>query len=214
MVALTLFAALQGCVAMSQYEKVQKENARLHERVEKLDARIDRQVQQIKDLKADLAPLIERGVVTLEVVDGRVTLGLKADVLFASGSADLSPDGKQAIAQLTRALKQRGSDQDFQVEGHTDGEPIHTAQYPDNWYLGAARAITVAQYMVDQGFPRDQVSAATFADTRPVVNREEAARNRRIEIVLVPDMGDMPGVKRMVEAGAGERQSTKKKVKK
>lgn len=212
MVAFVL-AALQGCVAMSQYEKVEKENQHLHERIDRLDARIERQVKEIKELREDLKPLIDRGVVTLEVVDGRVVVGMRSDVLFPSGSADLSEEGKQTVAQLARVLTRRVGDSDFQVEGHTDNEPIATSQFPNNWYLGAARGITVAEYMVSQGFPKDRISAATFADTSPVAtNGNEAGRaqNRRIEVVLVPDLSDMPGAKRLMEAGAPGRSKRKK----
>ncbi len=92
---LPLLAALllPGCVAMSQYEKVQKENRHLHERVDRMEAKIDAQVAELKDLIKDLKPLIERKVLQVDVIDGRVTIGLQSDVLFASGSATLSADG-------------------------------------------------------------------------------------------------------------------------
>lgn len=180
-----------GCVAKSQYLKLEAENDRLRDRVERLDARLDRQQAQAKELMADLKPLIDRGVLKVEVAKGRVTIAVASDVLFASGSAELTESARRDVAEVARVLARRASEYHFQVEGHTDSEPIRTAAFPDNWYLGAARAIAVAQQMITSGFPRDHLSAASFADTRPVApNSSEAGRrqNRRIEIVLLPDL--------------------------
>ncbi|MDP2315833.1 MAG: flagellar motor protein MotB [Pseudomonadota bacterium] len=190
-----------GCVSKAQYVKVQNENERLHERVEKLDARAEAQLKAFKELLADFKPLIDRGLLKVEVVDGRITLGVASDVLFASGSSELSPAGKKDLADITRLLAKRVGDRDFQVEGHTDNEPINTAQYPTNWHLGAARAIAVTQHMIANGFPEDHVSAATFADNSPVSSNGSASgrtQNRRIEIVLLPELSDLPGYKRLM----------------
>jgi chemotaxis protein MotB len=206
--SLVLLAGLlgSGCVSMSQYTKLQEENQQLKNRVERLDAVAEAQLKAYRELMADFKPLIDRGVLKLEVVDGRITLGLASDVLFASGSADLSPGGRESISEITRILASRAKDRDFQVEGHTDSQPINTAQFPTNWHLGAARAITVVQQMVTQGFPEDRISAASFADNSPVAPNNSAAgqaQNRRIEIVLLPDMSDMPGYKRLMNEQKG-----------
>lgn len=185
---LTLSA---GCVAKSQYLELQAENDRLQQRVDRLDARLERQQAQAKELMEDLKPLIDRGVLKVEVVKGRVSIAVASDVLFASGSAELTESARRDVAEVSRALSRRAAEHHFQVEGHTDSEPIRTAQFPNNWYLGAARAIAVAEQMIASGFPRDHLSAASFADTQPVgSNSSESGRrlNRRIEIVLLPDL--------------------------
>ena len=87
-------------------------------------------------------------------------------------------------------------DRRFQVEGHTDNVPIKTAQYPSNWELASARAIAVTKALVDASLPADRVSAASYADYRPVSSNdtpEGRAANRRIEIVVVPDLSTLPG---------------------
>jgi chemotaxis protein MotB len=202
--SLLLFS-LSACVSSQQY-------LRLQQRVEKMDARIDKMVAEIRELKADLQPLIDRKILTVEVVDGRVTLGMRSDVLFASGSAQLSETGKANIAELTRALSRRANDHDFQVEGHTDSEDIHTEQFPDNWHLGAARALNVAAFMRQAGFPEEHLSASTFADTQPAASNntpEGRAQNRRIEIVVLPDLSDLPGYKRIMEENKGRARGRK-----
>lgn len=198
---LSLLTLASGCVSTSQYLKVQKENERLHERIEKMDARAEAQLHALKDLLADFKPLIDRGLLKVEVVDGRITLGVAADVLFASGSAELSRGGRENIIEITRILTKKVGDRDFQVEGHTDNEPINTPQFPNNWHLGADRAIAVTQLMIANGFPEDQISAASFGDNNPVAangSNGGKAQNRRIEIVVLPDLADLPGYKRLM----------------
>lgn len=193
---------LVGCVPAAKYQKVVEENSRLETRIDHLQAKAQARLKALKELLEDLKPLIDRGLLSVEFVDGRVVLGMTADVLFPSGSAELSPDGKKTIGELTQALRRRTSDQNFQIEGHTDNEPIHTAEFPDNWHLGAARSITVLEFMVEQGFPKNRLSAATFGDTQPVASNMGVgkAQNRRIEIVLLPDLNDLPGSKQLLDA--------------
>ena len=187
--------SLSGCVPRAQYVKLQNQNEKLEERVKRLDARADAQLAAFKE------PLIDRGLLKVEVVDGRITLAVASDVLFASGSSELSPAGKKDLADITRLLAKRVGERDFQVEGHTDTEPINTPEYPSNWHLGAARAIAVTRHMIANGFPEDHISAATFADNSPVAANNSTggrAQNRRIEIVLLPEFSDLPGYKRLM----------------
>jgi chemotaxis protein MotB len=96
---------------------------------------------------------------------------------------------------------------DFQVAGHTDNDPIATEKFPSNWDLGAARSITVTRLLVDSGLPADRVSASSYADTVPVVANDTAegkAANRRIEIVVVPDLSLMPGYDELQRLASGK----------
>jgi len=205
--------SLSACVPKEDYDKLQKENTKLEREVQEYRERQQREIASFKELMSDLKPLIDRGILEVEVVDGRVTIGMAADVLFPSGSADLSTSGKANIGELTRILSRRAKDRDFQVEGHTDNDPINTPQYPDNWALGSARSLSVLRFMIDSGFPRDNVSAATFADTEPVATNADAAgrlKNRRIEIVLLPDVGDLPGYKALTSERPGRQRGNHK----
>jgi chemotaxis protein MotB len=215
---LLLLAALSlgGCVPKAQYMKLEAENQKLKDRVERLDNVAEQNLKAYRELVADLKPLVERGILKVEVVDGRVTLGMASDVLFASGSAELSATGKDNIAELAMILKNKSKDRDFQIEGHTDNEPISTAQYPSNWHLGAARAVAVAQFMVSKGFPEDQLSAASFADNAPVASNgttEGRAQNRRIEIVVLPDLSDLPGYRKLMAEEKGRNRGRGKNKK-
>lgn len=212
MLVTLVFALMAGCVPQAEYDKVLKQNEQLKERVDKMDARIEKQIAELQDLVKDLKPLIEKGLVSVEVIDGRVTIGMPSDVLFASGSAQLSASGREAVTDLARVLTRRASDHDFQVEGHTDSEPINTEAYPNNWWLGSGRAIAVVEAMTSAGFPRNHISAASYADTSPAASNADAAGralNRRIDVVVVPDVTALPGYKRIMEATKGKERKKK-----
>lgn len=172
-------------------EEMQSALADLARRKAEADARI----AEFKNLLERFKTLIDAGKLKVKIVDGRMVVALASDVLFASGSANLSKDGKVALAEVAQLLAEI-PDRKFQIEGHTDNVPIATAQYPSNWELASARALTVLKTMVDAGMPVERISASSFGDSKPAVGNETPegkAANRRIEIVVVPDLSSLPG---------------------
>jgi chemotaxis protein MotB len=148
-----------------------------------------------RSVLAKFKDMIDNGKLKVKVVDGRMVLQLQTDILFSSGSAKLSDVGEATVQEVGKLLSEI-PDRRFQVEGHTDNVPINTKTYPSNWELASARAINVTTAMVAAGMPASRLSAASFADTRPTHKNdteEGRAQNRRIEIVLVPDLSDLPG---------------------
>ena len=120
--------------------------------------------------------------------EGVVTIRVRADdVLFARGSADLTPSALHTLDAIAAAI--RAVPHDIRVEGHTCDLPIHNARFPSNWELSAQRAISVVLCFVrNHGFSPRRLSAAGYADTVPVApnnSEDNRARNRRIDIVLV-----------------------------
>lgn len=163
--------------------------------LEKRRAAAEARVAEFKSLLAKFKSLIDAGKLKVRIVDGRMVVVLATDILFGSGSANLSKDGKTALAEVAQVLASIPK-RSFQVEGHTDNVPIATAQYPSNWELASARAVNVLKSMVDSGLPSERVSAASFGDARPAVANDSAdgkAQNRRIEIIIVPDLSGLPG---------------------
>ena len=117
----------------------------------------------------------------------------QSEVLFAPGSAELSDDAKKELAPVIATLKEVSAkippdiNWILRVDGHTDRRPINNPQFPSNWELSAARAISVVRFAVDEGIPASRVAAAGFADKQPIDPRssEDAyRRNRRIELKL------------------------------
>jgi chemotaxis protein MotB len=182
-----------------------KDRARLKESADQLRMALDelskrkaeaeKRLAEFRNLLSKFKGMIDAGQLQVKIVDGRMVLALPTDVLFSSGSADLSTEGKAAIQQIAGILATI-EDRKFQVEGHTDNVPIKTARFPSNWELASARSTVVVKTMVEGGMHGETLSAASFGEFRPVAaNDSDAnkAKNRRIEIVLVPDLSSLPG---------------------
>jgi len=117
----------------------------------------------------------------------------QSEVLFTPGSAELSDDAKKQLAPVIATLKEVSAkippdiNWMLRVDGHTDRRPISNPQFPSNWELSTARAISVVRFAIDEGIPAARLSAAGFADKQPIDTRnaEDAyRRNRRIELKL------------------------------
>lgn len=166
----------------------------------------EKRIAEYTDLVRRFQGLVDAGRLSVKIVDGRMVVALSSDVLFASGSARLSPEGQTAIKEVAQLLSEIPN-RKYQVEGHTDNVPIRTQQFPSNWELASARALTVVRGMLEAGMPADRISAASFGDTKPAQNNdtpEGRKANRRIEIVVVPDLSSLPGfdeLKRMSSSG-------------
>jgi chemotaxis protein MotB len=179
----------------TQLERAAEQVDELEGKLDKVKAHFQRRVERADALRTELKPLVDRGVLELRLVEGQVTLGLGSDVLFASGSATVSDDGKEFLSRVAGALSKK-TEASIQVQGHSDSQPISSRSFPSNWHLAAARAIAVVDVMVQAGLPAEQVYAASYGDTRPIATNDTAdgrALNRRIDIALVPDLSTMPG---------------------
>jgi chemotaxis protein MotB len=168
-------------------------------------AAAERRLADYKDLLARFKSLIDAGQLRVKIVDGQMVVELSTDILFDSGSAALSKDGKAAISEVGEVLAGIEGRR-FQVTGHTDNVPIATAQYPSNWELASARAITVVKQLIEAGLAPEQVSGASFGETQPISDnetKEGRAANRRIEIIVVPDLSTLPGYEELSQAVAG-----------
>ncbi len=160
-------------------------------------------VAEFRRLLERFKPLMDAGRLRVKIVGGRMVVELPTDVLFASGHAKLSKEGKQAIvevAQLLTTLAERR----FQVEGHTDNVPIRNRRFRSNWDLAQARALTVVHTMIEAGMPPERLSGASFGQFDPAApnDTDEGRRaNRRIEIVVVPDLSTLPGFEELERYG-------------
>jgi chemotaxis protein MotB len=175
--------------------------------LEKRRAEAEARVQEFRNLLSKFRALIDAGKLKVRIVDGRMVVVLATDVLFGSGSASLSKDGKAAIVEVAGVLAGIPK-RAFQIEGHTDAVPIASAQFPSNWELASARAITVTKTLVESGLPAERVSAASFSDKKPVATNDTAegkALNRRIEITIVPDLSTLPGFEELKKLDGTDR---------
>lgn len=140
-------------------------------------------------LEAALAAPLAAGRITLE--DGRI--GIAGSVLFDLYSAELRDEGAALLREIGPPLGAwlTAQDQMVMVGGFTDDLPIHGARrrFDDNWQLSTERALVVVRGLVEQSVPPERLFAAGFGAHHPAVpNVDEAsrARNRRVEIVPLP----------------------------
>ncbi len=117
----------------------------------------------------------------------------QAELLFASGSADLGEEGKKHLAKLAATLRdiskqiQKDIDWILRIDGHTDRVPISSGKYVSNWELSTTRALSVVKFLARQGIPENRMAAAGFSKFHPLDPADTPAayrKNRRIEIKL------------------------------
>ena len=143
--------------------------------------------QLVKKMKGE----IDKGQVTISELKGKLTVNMVEAVLFDSGKAEIKQEGLIVLGKVIEILKPV-KDKSIRIEGHTDNKAIVaplTQRYPTNWELSAARAINVARYLQKQGVDAGHLSAAAYGEYKPVADNatvEGRAKNRRIEIALVP----------------------------
>jgi chemotaxis protein MotB len=157
-------------------------------------AETEKRVEAFKSLRARLQKMIDTGKLKVSVRKGRMLLKLPAEVLFPSGEAELSDDGKEALKEVAAVLKEF-PDRKFMVSGHTDNAPVVRAGFKNNWELSAARAVNVVMFMVESGVRANNLVAAGYSEYDPVAgNGSKAGRqdNRRIEIELLPNLSELP----------------------
>lgn len=139
-----------------------------------------------KGLVEDLQKELKSGEIEIEELRGRLQVRALDQILFASGSAEIKPDGRAVLAKVAAQLAKL-KDREIRVEGHTDNVPIATARFASNWELSSARATSVVRLLVGAGVAAHQVSAAGYGEFHPIEANSTAQgrqRNRRIEIVL------------------------------
>jgi chemotaxis protein MotB len=118
---------------------------------------------------------------------GLVVRVLTDKLLFNSGQATLQPGGLPLLGEVAQLLNVDQS-HPITVEGHTDNEPIASAQFPSNWELSTARATTVVRFLISRGVAGGRLGAVGYAALHPIASNATVAGralNRRVEIVLM-----------------------------
>jgi chemotaxis protein MotB len=143
-------------------------------------------------LLAELKKEVGAGGAEVNGDAGRITVTMVDKILFKSGESDLTPQGEDVLRKLGAVLKT--VDKTIQVSGHADNTPVKSDLkdlYPTNWELSTARATNVVRFLQDEvGIKPRRMMAAGYGSYRPIASNATAngrARNRRIEILLLPE---------------------------
>ena len=177
-------------------------NKRMEE-LRKAQAQAEARAAQFRKLVTQFKSLTDAGKLQVEIRENRMIVRLGDKILFDPGKTELKPEGKDALKQVTAVLKDLPN-RNYQVAGHTDNIPIKSKRFRSNWDLSTARAVEVVDFMISSGLEPKRVSAAGYAEQSPVAANdtpENKAKNRRIEITLVPNLDDLPPDRRCVEGG-------------
>lgn len=133
-----------------------------------------------------LATEIGKDLVTVEALQDRVRISLKAQDLFESGSASVVAYIQPVISKVARTLE--ATQGKIIITGHTDDRPIFTSKYPSNWHLSLARATSLSEQLISNSALKGRVIPEGLGDARPLVENDSEknrAMNRRIEIDLI-----------------------------
>jgi chemotaxis protein MotB len=147
------------------------------------------QTQRFRDVAAKIAEYIKVHGIQREIkvryTDRGLKLTMQNPVLFDTGEAVLKSAAIPVLRDIANLLGEL-EDNFISIEGHTDNVPIRTAQFPSNLELSAARAISVARFLIDQGrIDPENVSVVGYSENLPVAPNdtpENRMQNRRVEI--------------------------------
>ncbi|WP_029007221.1 peptidoglycan -binding protein [Azospirillum halopraeferens] len=184
-----LNAALEASEALAEEQRVQ-----IVDLGSRLNQALASKVQELARYRSEFFGRVREALGNrpdVRIVGDRFVF--QSELLFPSGSATLQESGRQRLAELAQTLIEIGRNIPpeinwvLRVDGHTDIRPIATYQFPSNWELSAARAISVVKFLMEQGIPADRLVAAGFGEHQPLdpaTGEDAMARNRRIEIKL------------------------------
>lgn len=160
--------------------------------VDKLDSLAEETRQDVARLEQAFGNEMDDGLLDIESGFRSITIRIREQGSFDSGSAILKNDFVPVLAQLRDILGE--VDGKIAIEGHTDDRPIATAEFPSNWHLSAQRALSVTQELLrDELVKDDRLLVVGYGDTRPFEandTEEGRSRNRRVEIVIHQELDE------------------------
>jgi len=154
----------------------------------------EKRLAEYRKLTEQLASMVKTGKLQVKVRNGNMVIQLANNILFDTGKTEVKKDGQDALTELAAILKTIANRR-FLVAGHTDNVPISSKRYASNWELSTARSVNVVQYLQDAGVTPQVMAAAGYGEFDPVSSNETddgKALNRRIEIILLPNLDELP----------------------
>jgi len=159
----------------------------------KAQAAAESHTELFRDLERRFQSLIAAGQLRVESRRGRLVMNVDGDLLFEGAHSEIRKAGKGTLMELARALqtsdRSAPSGRRFLVTANVDDAPFKSKTFESAWELTAARAVAVVEYLVSIGVAPSTLTAAAAGSSDPLVPNEGAearARNRRLEIALLP----------------------------
>jgi len=164
------------------------------QRVEELESLLEARERAAEALRARLAEALlgfQGKGLNVEQRNGKVYVSMEAQLLFPSGSAQVDPVGREALAGLAEVIAEQ-TDLEIVVEGHTDTDQVRSTSIPrNNWELSVLRATAVVSILLETpGVDPSMLSASGRSEYHPV-DASDKAKNRRIEVILAPNLDSL-----------------------
>ena len=159
-------------------------------RIDEQALKMENILKQFSGIKTMLISEDKGGKLKFKDLERGLSIVMKNDLLFNSGKSEINPEGISVLRDIgSKFGKFEGK---VIVEGHTDNVSISTEKFPSNWELSISRAVNIVRFLAEEaGVKPIKMSAMGYADTKPVVSNdtpENRRRNRRVEIILVPQI--------------------------
>jgi chemotaxis protein MotB len=206
---MCLALASQSCVSSRGHQQAMDQKDAelrgLREERASLKAQIQRQKSELDSARGEAAeasarlaepaapettkfPELDSMGISYGMRDGNMVISIPSSITFASGQATLSKDGQKALKEVASTLKKQYAGAKYEIEGHTDADPIKKSKFASNRELSIARAMAVLTYLVEEcSIKDDQCVVAGFGQYEPLApndNDKDKAKNRRVEIVV------------------------------
>lgn len=176
--------------AVSKLQALSEETERLKAEASESKAKAEALEQERNEIQNELRKFIDVGGLGVEITPDGIMITMRENILFDSGKSDLKDETVELIAKVAEVLKKTDA-KEIRIVGHTDNKPIRTSQFPSNWELSAARALSVLHILSDKhNVPVSKLSAVGAGEFRPIADNstnEGRERNRRVEIYLIPE---------------------------
>ncbi len=175
-------------------DTLSKELESREKRVKELEAILAKQEAIVKSLQEKVANALlgfkDKGLTVIQK-NGKVYVSMEAKLLFPSGSTTIEPEGKKALIELAKVLQDQ-ADLQILVEGHTDTDAMKGSAHPkDNWELSALRATSVVKLMLENSKMDPKTITAAGRSEYVPADPTDKAKNRRIEIILIPNLDEL-----------------------
>lgn len=180
----------------TRLENLQKELNQRSAQIEELQSLIDAseaKMQQLKNTISNALHNFEGKGLTVVHKNGKIYVSMENKLLFNSGSWAVGQEGQKAVEQLATVLS-KNTDINVLIEGHTDTVPYTGSTLIDNWDLSVKRATAIVRILQGKGVNPTQITAAGRSEFVPIGSNkttEGKAKNRRIEIILAPNLDEI-----------------------
>jgi len=205
----SLSAAMAGCTVIFQTGR--------RSDTQKIE-QLQNDLNELKQARVSLEDKLRREIndknVKLEMMEKGLVITFLADIMFDSGKAKIRSQAYNALNKIAEVLKADVPNLNVGIEGHTDNIAIKYSNWKSNWELSTSRALSVLHYLADkEGISPDRLSAIGYGEFRPVASndtREGRKLNRRVEIVILPQLTKVKGKEAVKEPELIEPQENLK----